>query len=107
MIMIPACAVHYDAKFYPEPHEFKPERFSEKNSKTFLEMPFLAVGQGPRACIGVRLGHLQAKIGLLSMLRKYKYELSDELSKTGMKLSAKGFITTPENGIPLRLKNRF
>lgn len=104
--MIPVWALHYDEKFYPEPHEFKPERFADASRMGFLNMPFLGFGEGPRACIGTRLGRIQSKVGLVAILRKFKFELGDELLKTEMTLSAKTFLTSPENGIHLRLVSR-
>lgn len=48
-IMIPVWALHYDEKFYPEPQEFRPERFSDENRKSFVQMPWLPFGEGPRS----------------------------------------------------------
>lgn len=47
-IMIPLWALHYDEQFYPEPQQFRPERFEDENRKSFNEMPFLGFGDGPR-----------------------------------------------------------
>lgn len=104
--MIPAWALHYDEKFYPQPHEFRPERFFDENKKGFTEMPFLGFGEGPRACIGTRLGRMQSKVGLIAVLRKYRFELGDELLKRDMTLTPRSFLTTPEQGIHLRVKSR-
>ena len=34
---------------------------------------FQAFGQGPRACIGMRFAQLEAKVAVLSVLRKYSF----------------------------------
>lgn len=105
-IMVPVWALHYDAKFYPAPNEFRPERFSEANRRSFLEQPWMPFGEGPRACIGIRLGRMQTKVGLISMLRKFRFELSDELAKTGMKISTRSFTLAPADGIHLKIRKR-
>lgn len=105
-MLIPVWGLHYDEQYYPEPHEFRPERFAEENRKSFMEMPFLGFGEGPRGCIGTRLGRIQTKVGLIAVLRKYHFELGDELLKQDLTLSARTFLTAPENGIHLRVKSR-
>lgn len=105
--MIPTYALHHDEKYYPQPDEFEPERFADTNRKSFMEMPYLGFGEGPRSCIGARLGRMQSKVGLLTMLRKFRFELSDELMESDLTLCTKSFVTAPKNGIHLRLKSRF
>lgn len=102
--MIPVWALHYDAQFYPDPQKFNPERFA--NRKCFNEMPFLGFGDGPRACIGIRMGRMQTKIGLIAMLKRYRFEVGEELLCAELKISPKNFITAPSTGIHLRIKNR-
>lgn len=51
-IMIPLYSIHHDPQYYPDPYEFKPERFVPEETRkrhSFVYMPF---GQGPRNCIG-------------------------------------------------------
>ncbi|XP_052738859.1 cytochrome P450 6B5-like [Bicyclus anynana] len=51
-IHIPIYHIHHNPKYFPEPEEFRPERFygeEKKNIKQFTYMPF---GEGPRICIG-------------------------------------------------------
>lgn len=105
-IMIPVWALHYDEQYFPQPKKFDPDRFDSKNRKGFHEMPFLGFGDGPRACIGRRMGRMQTKIGLIAMLAKYKYEIGDELKHTELRMSKKNIIPAPENGIHLKIRNR-
>lgn len=65
--------IHHMPEYYPEPEQFKPERFSpEEKAKRdpFVFMPF---GHGPRNCIGMRLGLLEAKIAVIHVLKKVKF----------------------------------
>jgi len=52
-IIIPNYSFQHDPKYFPEPDNFRPERFAEDNflhKNQFLHMPF---GEGPRQCIGM------------------------------------------------------
>ncbi|XP_041974013.1 cytochrome P450 6B5-like [Aricia agestis] len=70
-VFIPIFAVHHDEKFYPDPEVFKPERFSRDNKSDLVDKAFLPFGKGNRICIGMRYATLQAKAGLVQLLRNF------------------------------------
>ena len=51
-VMLPVRAIHHDPKYYPNPEEFDPERFSEEEKRKRPPFSYLAFGEGPRLCIG-------------------------------------------------------
>lgn len=106
-IIIPAMALHHDPKYWSSPKSFIPERFSpEQTANTnFIERPYMPFGEGPRNCIGMRLGKIQTKVGLIVMLQKYNYELAGA-SKLPIVMSKSAFILTPQNGINLKITQR-
>ncbi|PSN45875.1 hypothetical protein C0J52_19684 [Blattella germanica] len=63
-VYIPVLGIHMDPEFYPNPKKFDPERFSEENKKNIPNICFLPFGEGPRICIGKRLGQMQVKIAI-------------------------------------------
>ncbi|KAK9874851.1 hypothetical protein WA026_005667 [Henosepilachna vigintioctopunctata] len=76
-IWIPTFGIHHDPKYYPDPEKFDPERFSEENKKLRHDFSFLGFGEGPRMCIGKRLGLMKTKLGLTTLLRNYEFSLSN------------------------------
>lgn len=104
-VLIPVLGLQRDPKYYPQPDEFIPERFNPENSKSFEEMPYMPFGDGPRACIGIRLGKLQTKVGLIMMLEKYNYHLTENTLKE-LKMSPKTFLLAPEGGVNLKMTPR-
>lgn len=103
--MIPTHALHHDEQYFPDPEKFDPSRFSSANrsGESAADMPYLAFGEGPRACIGERMGKLFTKVGICSVLQQYHIELHDrhigkEL-KYALNLRAIG-------GIHLKLKRK-
>lgn len=102
-IFIPAAALQRDEKYYPEPNKFKPERFSETSlaGKNQINRPYLSFGDGQRNCIGIRLGKLQTKVGLIMMLQKFRYELEPEKRNLELEFDPKAFLMVPKGGINL------
>ncbi|GJQ88379.1 Cyp6a9 [Trypoxylus dichotomus] len=71
-VFVTVLGVHHDPEYYPDPQRFDPERFSEENKNKRPDFAFLPFGKGPRTCIGLRFGILQAKTGLCLLLNKYR-----------------------------------
>lgn len=70
--------IHMDPQYYPNPKSFNPENFSKEAKAGRHPYTFLAFGQGPRGCIGMRFALLEAKLALLSVLRKFTLVPSDK-----------------------------
>ncbi|KAK7790754.1 hypothetical protein R5R35_012029 [Gryllus longicercus] len=103
-VMIPVIGLHHDPELYPEPERFDPERFSEEQMRTRPPCTFLGFGDGPRICLGMRLGLLQAKIGLIYTLLNYEATPS---TKTQVPLKfTKAAFPQAIGGIHLTLKKR-
>lgn len=51
-IIIPIQAIQNDEKYFPNPSEFKPERFTAEEVNKRPKYAYLPFGEGPRACIG-------------------------------------------------------
>lgn len=52
-LWIPVYGFHHDPKYYPEPEQFDPERFSDENKSNIVPGTYLPFGIGPRNCIGI------------------------------------------------------
>jgi len=75
-IMISTLGIQHDPEYYPDPLKFDPERFSDEEKakrNAYVYMPF---GDGPRNCIGLRLGLLQVKLGIISLLKNHRHSLN-------------------------------
>ncbi|MEW5850334.1 MAG: cytochrome P450 [Myxococcota bacterium] len=68
-------ATHHDARIYPEPHAFRPERFLERKFSPYEFLPF---GGGVRRCLGASFALYEMKIVLGSLLGQKKLALASD-----------------------------
>lgn len=104
-LWLPIFSIQRDAKYYPNPDTFDPERFSEESRGNIKPYTYFPFGSGPRNCIGSRFALLEAKTICFHLLAKL--ELSP-CSKTliPMKLQRASFNLSAEGGFYLKLKPR-
>ncbi|KAM7344114.1 uncharacterized protein ACRADG_010946 [Cochliomyia hominivorax] len=102
-VLIPAYAMHHDPDLYPEPEKFDPDRFSSTNTKQRDGIEFLAFGDGPRNCIGMRFGIMQTRVGLAYLLHNFRFSVCD---KTEIPLiwNNQSFLLASKNGIYLKVE---
>jgi len=68
--------LHRDARFFPEPNTFDPDRFLERNKTArFAYFPF---GLGPRRCIGEAFAWMEGVLVLGTILRHSEIDLVPE-----------------------------
>ena len=77
IIGIPVWALHHSHEYFPEPFEFRPERFLPENKSDILPFTYLPFGEGPRNCIGSRFALLECKLALVEILMSYKFVKSE------------------------------
>jgi cytochrome P450 len=64
--------IHHREDLYPNSHEFRPERFLERQFSPYEFMPF---GGGVRRCIGAALAQYEMKIVLGTVLSQMEFAL--------------------------------
>lgn len=107
-VLIPALALQRDERYYPNPNEFNPDRFSVENlsGTTFVDRPYVPFGEGPRICIGLRMGKMQTKTGLILMLQNHRYEVLPEDDDKEIEIDPRAFLLAPKNDMHLLVRPR-
>lgn len=101
-IWIPVYSIQHDPENYPNPEMFDPDRFTPDKVKLRNPLEFLSFGDGPRNCIGARFGMMQTKVGLVMLLRHFKFTTCDETT-VPLEISHTEFILAPKGGVTLRI----
>jgi cytochrome P450 len=70
---------HYREEVYPQPKQFKPERFLERQFSPYEFFPF---GGGNRRCIGLAFAMYEMKLVLATILSQYQVSRTDKRALT-------------------------
>lgn len=106
-VFIPLVAIHHDPDLFPEPDRFDPERFNDERRQTIKPFSFLALGAGPRNCIGSRFVLIKVKVFLFHLLTTFTLERA-VTSQVPVELSGGGWMKTVKvtKGIDIHLRPR-
>ena len=99
---VPLQLMHHDARWFPEPQAFRPERFAD-GAPPIPRGAFMPFGTGPRVCLGQHLA--LAEMTLLAAMFLQRYEVA---APAGMAPPRPVFHITlrPETPLTLRLTAR-
>jgi cytochrome P450 family 6 len=98
LVMIPVYAIQHDPENFKDPEQYDPDRFAPENEANIRPYSFLPFGEGPRNCIGLRFGMMQARVGLVALLSRFRFTLSPKML-VPLKFSTKSMILCPEGGL--------
>lgn len=92
-IVVPTYLLHRHPKYWTDPLDFKPERWSktaEKDPK-FHHFAYIPFSAGSRVCIGQRFSMYEAKLILALLIREFEFIISPSLE--GKELRVSSFVT--------------
>jgi cytochrome P450 len=71
-------ASHHLPDVYPEPEEFRPERFAPEAKAALPKGAYVPFGGGSRTCIGMRFGQLEIRTIATLLLARFTLSLPDD-----------------------------
>jgi len=93
---------HRDPTYFPEPEEFRPERWENGLAKRIPKFAYYPFGGGQRICVGNTFALMEAAIILAAVGQRYRFTLDPDAV-----IGIKPQITLlPANGIPATLERR-
>ncbi|XP_049814694.1 cytochrome P450 6k1-like [Schistocerca nitens] len=105
-VVLSVLGLHHDPTHFPDPDRFDPEMFSEEAKAKRHPYVYLPFGEGPRICIGMRMGLLQSKVGLVNILSKHSVRTTQK-TVTNLDYHPRSIILLSKSGIHLQFVKRF
>ena len=100
VLMTAVYLVHSDPQVYPEPEEFRPERFIDGHPDPRAWIPF---GGGVRRCLGASLAQLEMKLVIGNVLREFEVEPPSDAPEPAVR---QRFTLAPKHDCAVRVRPR-
>ncbi|CAH7275343.1 LOC101831958 [Phodopus roborovskii] len=104
VVMVPIYPLHRGPEHWPEPEEFRPERFSKENKDRINPYVYMPFGNGPRNCIGMRFALISMKLAVIRILQNFTLQTCEQ-TEIHPKFSIQP-VLQPENPIILKVVSR-
>ena len=99
-VMISPLITHRDPRWFEDPMEFRPERWTDEFRSELPQFAYFPFGGGPHQCIGEGFAWLEAKIALATLCRRWRAAARGKAEVVPrITLKVKG-------GMPMRLERR-
>ena len=77
-VLVSQWVLHRDARWFPEPERFDPERFNSERVKALPRYAYLPFGAGPRVCIGNHFAMMEAMLLLATIAQGWRIEVASD-----------------------------
>jgi cytochrome P450 len=93
---------HHDARWFPDPERFDPERFSATRRKDIPQCAYVPFGAGTRTCIGKQFALMEALLILTRAAQRFRLSAAP-----GSSVERDMSVTlAPKGGLPMRVRAR-
>jgi len=101
-IILSQWVTHHDARFFPDPDAFLPERWLDGLEDRLPAGAYFPFGDGPRRCIGQNFALMEVVLVMATIAQKFQFRLA-----TAQKIVPDPLVTLrPRNGILMRIDAR-
>ncbi|GAB4581810.1 MAG: cytochrome P450 [Anaerolineales bacterium] len=98
-VFISPYVIHHDPRFWDDPEQFIPERFTEENVEKRHKYSYIPFGAGPRKCIGNTFALTETYLILATLLPRYQL-----VAQPGAKAEpAAEFTLRVKGGLPMQV----
>ena len=101
-ILMSQYLIHHDARFYKEPEEFNPDRWTPEMEAELPDYAYFPFGGGPRRCVGEPFAWMEATLIIAMVARSWDVSLA-----SGEKYELRPRVgSRPKHGMKLKLTRR-
>lgn len=103
-ILLPMYDIQTSGRFWKNPFEFDPDRFSPERKKDIVPFSYIPFLAGPRGCVAKHFAHMETKMIISRIVQEFDFENPDPSTTA---LSYTGMITAkPMHGVYLKVSQR-
>jgi cytochrome P450 len=99
-VLVSPYVIHHNSKYFDNPDEFRPERFSPENEKKLPKGAYVPFAAGARVCLGKAFAMMEARLILGTMVQHVDFKVSPDFELDFLaQLSL-----SPRGGLPMDVK---
>ena len=95
----------YDPEIFPEPKQFKPERFLKENRGDRNPYSFMGFSLGPRNCLAMRFAMFEMKMCISHLVANFRF-LTCEKTMKEFEYDPKNFMGAAKGGLWIQCEHR-
>ncbi len=104
VVLLAPYTLHRKAEYFPEPEQFRPERFAPEQEKLLPRHAYLPFGAGPRICIGNHFALMEGHLLLATLAQRTTFTLVP--GQTIQPDFGKTLVLRPGNAVKVVVKKR-
>ncbi|CAH0558335.1 unnamed protein product [Brassicogethes aeneus] len=104
-VLICVDGLQNDPKYFPVPNKFDPDRFLPSEVSKRPQFSYLPFSEGPRTCIGKRIGKIKIAVGMAMMLRNFNFDICKN-TEFPIKFNKMSFLIQAQKPIVLNITKR-
>jgi cytochrome P450 len=102
MVIMCQYITHRDARFFPEPDRFDPERWRAEHAATRPKFSYFPFGGGTRICIGEQFAWMEGTLALATIAQRWRMSyVGDAEPELEPRITLR-----PKGGMPMRVDSR-
>jgi cytochrome P450 len=102
IVLMSPWVTHHDARYFPEPFTFDPERWTPEARESRPKFSYFPFGGGPRVCIGEQFAWMEGVLLIATIAQQWKMRLAP-----GQQVEPKAMITLrPRYGMRMVVSER-
>lgn len=101
-VLMSQWVVQRDPRFFPEPEQFRPERWLGDAARQIPKFAFFPFGGGPRLCVGNTFAMMEMALVLATLTPRFQFAIDPGVEVT----PSPEFTLHPKPGIPAIIKPR-
>lgn len=107
VVIVSPYVIQRDARWYPDPERFDPERWTEEEQEKRPKFSYFPFGAGPRVCVGESFAWMEATTILSTMARRWQMRLVEGHSiASDPQITIRRLADNPTFGPPMYLQRR-
>jgi cytochrome P450 len=102
IILMSQYVMHHDARYYPDPFKFDPERWTPEARAARPKFSYFPFGGGPRVCIGEPFAWMEGVLLIATIAQRWRMRLAER-----QRVELKPMITLrPKYGMRMKVERR-